>query len=231
MKIKHIIPAVMLLGVSLTAPVQACSYEPMLGSMCVFAGNFAPRGYALAHGQILSIAQNTALFALLGTTYGGNGMNTFALPDTRGRSLIGAGQGPGMTNYWLGSKGGYEFITLSTANLPAHTHSASTNVQLLSIDSSASSAVLKALAGNANSNTPTGRVLANSPGRDFIYSDAVPNVALSSNAVELNINLDMTFAGTTTVAAVGNNAPVDIRDPYLAVNWLIALTGFFPARE
>ena len=83
----------------------ACGIDPMLASMCVFAGNFAPRGYALAEGQLLAINQNQALYSLLGTTYGGDGRTTFGLPDARGRALIGVGTGPGLSRYTLGQRG------------------------------------------------------------------------------------------------------------------------------
>lgn len=96
--------------------------EPFLGSIVLFAGNFAPRGWALCNGQILSIAQNTALFSLLGTTYGGNGQTTFALPDLRGRAALHAGQGPGLSSYALGQNGGQETVTLNQAEMPQHTH-------------------------------------------------------------------------------------------------------------
>ena len=211
--------------------VNACSAEPLIASMCVFGGNFAPRGFAMAQGQLLSISQNTALFSLLGTTYGGNGQTTFALPDTRGRSLIGIGQGPGLGNMVLGQMGGQESTTLAIANMPQHSHAATTNVQLLNMDSSASSAVLKALAATSNSNTPTGRVLANSPGRDYIYSDGAPNVELNPESIELNINLDMTFSSSTTVGVAGSSQPLSIRDPYIAMNWIIALYGIYPSRD
>src|ERR1041384_2808593 len=88
------------------------SSEPYLASIALFAGNFAPRGWAFCQGQILSIAQNTALFSLLGTTYGGNGQTNFALPDLRGRVAIGSGQGLGLTNYALGEQGGTEAYAL-----------------------------------------------------------------------------------------------------------------------
>ena len=96
--------------------------EPFLAMIMLFAGNFNPRGWLLCNGQILSIAQNTALFSLLGTTYGGNGQTTFALPDLRGRVPINSGQGPGLSNYVLGQAGGSESTTLLVSNLPAHTH-------------------------------------------------------------------------------------------------------------
>lgn len=96
--------------------------EPFIGQIMLFAGNFAPRGWALCNGQLLPIAQNTALFSILGTTYGGNGQTTFALPDLRGRAPIHWGQGPGLNPYTLGEQGGAESVTLTTANLPPHTH-------------------------------------------------------------------------------------------------------------
>ena len=101
----------------------AAQSEPLLGQIMCGAFNFAPRGWAELNGQILSISQNTALFSLLGTNYGGNGQNTFALPDMRGRTLLHAGQGPGLQDRSVGEVGGTEVITLTTANLPAHAHS------------------------------------------------------------------------------------------------------------
>jgi microcystin-dependent protein len=96
---------------------------PFIGQIVMFAGTFAPRGWAFCNGQILSIAQNTALFSILGTTYGGNGQTTFALPDLRGRVPVHPGQGPGLSNYVLGQSGGAETVTLNTTQIPAHAHS------------------------------------------------------------------------------------------------------------
>jgi microcystin-dependent protein len=96
--------------------------EPFIGSIVLFAGNFAPRGWAFCNGQILSIAQNTALFSILGTTYGGNGQTTFALPDLRGRVPVSQGQGPGLSNYSLGETAGVESVTLLQQQMPTHTH-------------------------------------------------------------------------------------------------------------
>ena len=97
--------------------------EPYIAEIVLFGGNFAPRGWAFCDGSLLSIAQNTALFSLLGTTYGGNGQTTFALPDLRGRVAIHAGQGPGLTPRDLGESFGTEQVTLTVAQLPAHSHS------------------------------------------------------------------------------------------------------------
>jgi len=96
--------------------------EAFIGSMVLFAGNFAPRGWAFCQGQLLSIAQNSALFSILGTTYGGNGQTTFALPDLRGRAPIGTGQGPGLTNVQLGEQAGSESVTLTSNQMPMHSH-------------------------------------------------------------------------------------------------------------
>lgn len=96
--------------------------EPFIGQIVMFAGNFAPRSWAFCSGQILSIAQNTALFAILGTTYGGNGQTTFALPDLRGRVPMHFGQGPGLSNRNLGEMGGQETVTLLQTQMPQHSH-------------------------------------------------------------------------------------------------------------
>lgn len=96
--------------------------EPFIGQIMLFAGNFAPQGWALCDGQLLSIAQNSALFSILGTTYGGDGITNFALPDLRGRVPIHAGTGPGLTPRTLGEQGGTENVTLTQDELPAHAH-------------------------------------------------------------------------------------------------------------
>ncbi len=101
------------------------SQEPFVAQISLFGGNFAPRGWAFCDGQLLAISQNTALFSLLGTTYGGDGRTTFALPDMRGRALLHAGGGPGLTFRGLGDKSGAEEITLTVQQMPSHNHGAS----------------------------------------------------------------------------------------------------------
>lgn len=101
--------------------------EPLLGQIILFAGNFAPRGWALCEGQLLSINQYSALFSILGTAYGGDGRTTFGLPDLRGRSPLQPGRGPGLSNITRGQKGGEETVTLTTSQIPAHNHSALLN--------------------------------------------------------------------------------------------------------
>jgi len=110
---------VLMLGAT---PAAWCQVTPFLGQIMCAGFNFAPAGWLLAEGQLLSIAQNTALFALLGTQYGGDGQTTFALPDLRGRSMIGAGQSSGTYNYPQGEMAGAETVTLNQSQLPAHTH-------------------------------------------------------------------------------------------------------------
>lgn len=114
--------------------------EPLLGSIMLFAGNFAPRGWAFCDGQLLPISQNSALFSILGTTYGGDGRTTFALPDLRSRVPVGPRQGPGLSNRQLGSRFGAETTTLTVNNLPSHTHG------------------LKSSNAPGNSNSPEGNV-------------------------------------------------------------------------
>jgi len=114
--------------------------EPLLGSIMLFAGTFAPRGWAFCNGQLLPISQNSALFAIIGTLYGGDGRTTFALPDLRGRVPVGVGQGPGLSNYPIGQRTGVEQTFLTTANLPSHSHS------------------LRASSSPGNSNSPEGNV-------------------------------------------------------------------------
>ena len=96
--------------------------SPFIGEIRIFAGNFAPRGWALCNGALMDVSQNTALFSLLGVTYGGDGRTTFALPDLRGRAPNNQGQGPGLSNYREGQKGGTETVTLNSSELPGHNH-------------------------------------------------------------------------------------------------------------
>ncbi len=128
--------------------------DEYIGAIQIFAGNFAPRGWALCEGQILPIQQNTALFSILGTTYGGNGTTTFGLPDLRGRMPIGFGAGPGLTPRQLGEKSGAEAVTLTTAQIPSHTHT------------------YNALSGNRESTSPANNFLGVAPGAWYGQKDA-----------------------------------------------------------
>ncbi|AGC76015.1 microcystin-dependent protein [Nonlabens dokdonensis] len=108
--------------------------DPFIGQIVSFAGNFAPRGWAFCDGQLLAISQNTALFSILGTTYGGDGRSSFALPDLRGRTAIHPGTGPGLTNIKLGERGGAETHTLTISEMPSHTHMGSMKVSSAAAD-------------------------------------------------------------------------------------------------
>lgn len=139
---------------------------PFIGQITMFAGNFAPRSWAFCNGQIISIAQNTALFSILGTTYGGNGQTTFALPDLRGRVPIHTGQGPGLSSRDLGQAGGTETHTLISTEMPAHNHA------------------LAATTTDGNSQTPAGTILARDTlGGTTGYSTAAPNTILSASSI------------------------------------------------
>ena len=180
--------------------------EPFIGEISIFGFNFAPRGWATCDGQILSISQNTALFSLLGTTYGGNGQTTFALPDLRGRFPMHFGQGPGLTPRQIGERSGFESATLTAPNLPPHTHPFTATI----------SPPCSGQAGN--SDTPVGKVpAANASAENY---GAAPG-----NGTMAPINL----AGTTGTA--GSGAAFPIMPPYLVLNFCIALQGVFPSRN
>jgi len=135
--------------------------DPFVGEIRMFAGNFAPVGWAFCDGQLLAISQNDALFSLLGTIYGGDGQSTFGLPDLRGRVPIHMGTGPGLSPRVIGSKGGSENVTLTTAQLPGHTH------------------VFSASNAAGSQSDPTGAVLAASPSVD-LYIEEAPFAALNT---------------------------------------------------
>jgi len=167
--------------------------EPFVGELRLVPFNFAPRGWAFCQGQVLPIAQNTALFSLLGTTYGGNGQTTFALPDLRGRVAMSPGQGPGLSNYDLGQVGGTEVVTLTQVQMPAHNHIAS-----------------------ASNGAATG-------GR--------PGNAVPSGGGAYASSSDGTTMNPTFIGNAGGSQPHENRQPYLILNYIIALEGIFPARN
>lgn len=142
--------------------------SPFLGEIKMFGGTFAPRGYSFCLGQILSIAQNTALFALLGTTYGGNGQTNFALPDLRGRIPVGQGQGTGLSLRSLGEADGFETVTLLATQIPAHTHTVACNT------------------GAGNSTTPAGSFFAANANTGQPQFAATPNAAMNPASISPN---------------------------------------------
>ncbi|MBK9257728.1 MAG: phage tail protein [Saprospiraceae bacterium] len=175
--------------------------DQYIGQICLFGFNFAPRGWALCNGQLMSIAQNNALFSLIGTNYGGDGVTTFALPDLRGRVAVNQGQGPGTRLYNIGEAGGEENVTLSVQQMPAHNHLASLRGN--GEDSNS---------GDANNKT-LGAASAN------IYNSDAPE-----NGATLNAN-------SVQVALTGGNQPHDNMQPYLVGNYCIATEGIYPTRS
>ena len=204
---RFVLVASILLPFSFKAsPASACTASPMMATMCPFAGNFAPRGFAFAEGQLLAIAQFQALFSLLGTTYGGDGRTTFALPDLRGRFVIGPGHGPGLSSYNPGQKGGRQSVTLTTQQMPAHNHAAIVTI------------VGTNEPGDATA--PEGAIL----GQDERDSNYYTGTA--SNTVNLSPD-----AAVANIGSTGGSQPVDTRPPYLAIRWIIALEGIYPSRN
>ncbi len=183
------------------------STEPFIGEIKLFGFNFAPKGYALCNGAIMSIAQNTALFSLLGTVYGGNGQTTFGLPDLQGRAPIGQGQGQGLPAYTIGAKAGATSVTLTTANMPAHVHAVNGMVVKMGV-----------FTGVGEDSSPNGNYPATA-GSDLYAGSSTPNNFMGPAQV----------SGTTDVA--GGNLPIGTLPPYLVMNYSIAIQGIFPSRN
>jgi microcystin-dependent protein len=188
--------------------------NPFVGEILLLPFNFPPKGYAFCHGQLLSISQNTALFSLLGTFYGGDGKSTFALPNLQGRVPMAFGQGPGLTMRHQGETSGSDGVALTTAQMPAHTHAMS------------ASSVKPAMAcrsGAGNHQSPVDNVpAAESAGVTAIYSGG-PAEALMRTG-------NIAFSGTASAAPAGAGLPHENRQPYLTLNYCIALQGVFPPR-
>jgi microcystin-dependent protein len=176
--------------------------QPYLGAIFMFAGNFAPSGYQLCQGQILPISQYAALFSIMGTTYGGNGTTNFALPDLRGRLAVGQGSGPGLSPITLGQSAGVQNVTILTSNMPAHNHTIAVSTA----------------AGAQNS--PSNNFLA-----PTVDSDGNPCPAHNSSATA-----GQTLA-PTAVSIAGQSLPLNIQNPYLGLNFIIAMVGIFPSRN
>jgi len=169
--------------------------NPFVAEIRIFPFNFAPRGWAFCDGQILSISQNTALFSLLGTTYGGDGKSNFALPNLQGSTPMGVGQGPGLTLRDLGETGGTAEVSLLVSEIPAHTHTANCN------------------SGMGDQYAPPGNFWATDAGGNDEYAATANNV-MASNAVGI----------------AGGSLPHNNLQPYLVLNFCIALQGVFPPR-
>ena len=177
------------------------SNQPFIGEIIIAGFNFAPVSYALCNGQILAIASNTALFSILGTTYGGNGTTTFALPDLRGREANGMGQGPGLSNYSLGQVGGVESVTINQTQMASHNHLVNSNTN------------------DGTVPTPVNNFFAG-PGadRDLFWYNAATTGTLS------NMN-------TGAIGMAGTGVPHNNIMPYQVVNYCIATQGIYPSRN
>ncbi|QUL37815.1 phage tail protein [Erythrobacter sp. JK5] len=177
--------------------------DPFIGQIVMFGGNFAPRGWAFCDGQLLSIAQNTALFSILGTIYGGDGRTNFALPEMRGRVVMHEGNGPGLDPKNLGERGGVNTNTLTVNNLPPHNHTAT----------------LHAESDVGTSGNPTNSMLGVITGANKIYAPSVP-------AANVPMHPDSIVVSNTGSGQSFTNEP-----PYTVVNYIIALVGTFPSRN
>ena len=207
------------LGIASTAKAQAT--DPYLGEIIYVANDFCPRGWAEANGQLLSISQEFALFALLGTMYGGNGTTNFALPDLRGRVPVHVGQGTGLSAIAQGQRAGSESQQLTFAQMPAHSHTATTNAANLQVTST-----LRASNAGATTKTPAGNTLAMA--KQPAYASDAPNSAMAAGSVQSSVT------GTLTTTVDSTNSGTDavpVRDPYLGLKACIAMVGVFPARN
>ena len=179
--------------------------DQFVGEIRMFAGNFAPNEWAFCNGQLMAISQNTALFSLLGTTYGGNGTTNFALPNLQANVPIHFGQGPGLSEYDLGEVGGTSSVTLTTINLPSHTHP------------------INATSASATTDTPDGGVMFATTPSDFrAYTNPTPSEVATMTEVDFS---------SLAISITGNSQPHDNMMPYLVVTYIIALEGVFPPRS
>ncbi len=185
--------------------------EPFIGMIVMFGGNFAPRGWALCDGTLLSISQYQALFSILGTTYGGDGRTTFALPPLRGRVPMHAGSGPGLTPRSLGEKSGWENVTLNTNQIPSHTHTIN------------ASGTLRVVREDGNTAEPAGAAIANvSPDSTLAYNDSTtPDADAAAGSLQVSAQALNT----------GGSQHHTNMQPFLAVNFIIALVGTYPSRN
>jgi microcystin-dependent protein len=206
------------LGIASTANAQAT--DPYLGEIIYVPYEFCPTGWAETNGQLLSISQNQALFALLGTMYGGNGQTNFALPDLRGRVAVHVGQGAGLSPIAQGESDGSESEQLSFAQMPAHSHTATTSADDIQVTST-----LRASASNANTKSPAGNALA--VAKQPTYASGSPTAGMAAGSVQSTV----TGTLTTTVNATNSGTDkVPVRDPYLGLRACIAMQGVFPSR-
>lgn len=176
---------------------------PFVGEIKIFGFNFPPRNWAFCNGQLIAISQNTALFSILGTYYGGNGQSNFALPNMQGSSPISSGQGAGLSDYVIGEQVGEGTVTLLSTEMPTHTH----------------------LVNSAISNPPVVAQQVRTPGPTALFSSSGPGSAYSVAATPAQA------MAPQAIGLAGGNQPHQNRQPYLAMNFCIALYGIFPTRN
>lgn len=194
--------------------------QPYLAMIILFGGNFAIRGWALCWGQLMSIAQNSALFSLLGTVYGGDGVSTFGLPDLRGRAPIGWGQGPGLSSYEIGQASGSENTTILLPNMPAHNHTATFSLTATPSASTVAGSSTTPGATLVPAMLPTiGSGPSGNPIKGYAAQDNTTTLAPGA------------VGGTISIGMNGGTQPISIMNPYLAMTYQIALEGIFPSRN
>jgi len=194
--------------------------EVFIGTIQSFAFNFAPRDWALCNGQTLSLSQYQTLFALIGVTYGGNGQTNFMLPNLQGRLPLGQGNGLGLTPRVMGEVSGTENVTPTLNNLPIHTHT------LTGVTASTTLQLANPASNPVNTPTATNSFIGTSgtgPGSAAIYSDQI-----GASPVPLQ-GVSTTVSGT--ISPAGNGMPLAVMNPFLAINFSIALQGYFPSRN
>lgn len=188
-----------------------------MGTIKAFAFPFAPLNWAYCNGQIISIAENATLFSLLGTTFGGDGIQTFALPNLQGRTTIGIGTGGGLAPIVWGQVAGTESTTITTATMPSHTHVVTAPAAVISCS-------INALAGGTVTND------CDSGSNSFASGGATANIYSEPNVNYAKVGgVTNTVSGATSFT--GNSIPVEIRNPYLGINYCILLSGIFPPRS
>ena len=191
--------------------------EGYIGEIKLFAGNFAPRYWVFCSGELLAVSQFESLFAIIGNTYGGDGKTTFAVPDLRGRAVMGVGTGIGLTPRSLGSHVGHENITLNTNEIPAHRHQAAMSDGKADLYTSANP-------GRSETPSENDAISADGGGAAFIYGPGPADVKMVSTSVQ-------NVSGTITTALTGGNQSHDNMQPSLALNYIICYKGIFPSRE
>ncbi|MDG9930466.1 MULTISPECIES: tail fiber protein [unclassified Pseudomonas] len=213
--------------------------DPFLGEIKMVGFNFAPRGYAMCQGQQMSIAQNNALFALLGTMYGGNGQTTFGLPDYRGRGPVGMGQGPGLSMIVQGEVAGTQSVTLTTPQLPVHvpvaqfTGQASNGALTITADVATTTAnpmVPPTQGATTYLSATTAKAGPAAVGFNGLFTNTAPDSTKASLG-GLGGQATITPQGTVTIAPIGGSQPFSILNPFLGTNFVIATEGVFPSRN